>query len=192
MEPVREASVKSVTAACSAGTPHSPSIGVDAGVTANSEERGRLASRPYSSVKTALLTPRFGYRGGRSGARGFEEGEEMKIILFSIKFDKFTMLFGKFLKCYIPSNDCIKKNYRIYLSVTHSDLSNKKSFSHPAIPRICPHFLSHRITPTNPPSSGSQTLKGGSEYIIPCHIESLILQVRDMYEIPIYFHGLFM
>ena len=59
----------------------------------------------------------------------------IKIIIFSIKFAKFTGFFHKFPKRIIPINGCNKKSYHINLSVPHSDLAAKKVFW---LPRICP------------------------------------------------------
>ena len=44
---------------------------------------------------------------------------EMKITIFSIKLDKFTMFFDKFLKFYTPVIHCNQKGYHINLSVSH-------------------------------------------------------------------------
>ena len=93
MEPGVWERVKMVIAAFFAGTIH-PST----------EERGRTRSNApspgnfdtlYKSVN--LLTSLwFVYRGKRNGAHGFRKGRKTKIILFSIKFDKFTGFFDKF------------------------------------------------------------------------------------------------
>ena len=50
------------------------------------------------------------------------QSELMKI---SIKSDKFTGYFDKFLKNYIFANDCNIKSISGYLSVFHSDLQQK-------------------------------------------------------------------
>ena len=66
-----------------------------------------------------------------------EEGAKIKIIIFSIKFDKFMGFFDKFLKIVSLSNDCNQKGYHINLSVMHSDSAPKKVFR---ISRICPQL----------------------------------------------------
>ena len=62
---------------------------------------------------------------------------EMKIMIFSINMDKFTMFFDKFLKNNVRINDCNQKSYHINLSVMHSDMAAKKVFG---FPRICPQL----------------------------------------------------
>ena len=63
-----------------------------------------------------------------------------QIIIFSIKFEKFTGFFDKFLKMYLFANDCNIKSLPQYLSVGHSDPAQKKFFGSPAFPRNSPHF----------------------------------------------------
>ena len=99
------------------------------------EERGRLASRPYKYKGINLLSSLLSdYRGeGALMERGWMKN--MQIIIFSIKFYKFTGFFDKFLKIISPVNDCNKTGYHINLSVPHSDPAAKKVFRRP---RICP------------------------------------------------------
>ena len=77
----------------------------------------------------------------------------MKIIIFPVNIDKFTMFFDKFLKNNVQINDCNKRNYHINLSALHSDMAAKKVFWKP---RICPqlpafpHAPHHAGEPTSP------------------------------------------
>ena len=59
----------------------------------------------------------------------------MKVMIFPVKFDKFTGFFDKFLKNNVQINDCNQKGYHTNLSVAHSDTAAKKVFWKP---RICP------------------------------------------------------
>ena len=104
--------------------------------TAIPEERGRLASRPYEGINLAPCS-RFvtESRGGALMERGWMMN--MKIMIFPVKYDKFTMFFDKFLKNNVQINDCNQKGYHINLSVLHSDLAAKKVFW---FPRICPQL----------------------------------------------------
>ena len=45
--------------------------------------------------------------------------KKMKIIIFSVKFDKFTGFFDKFPKMIFLATDCNKNSYPINLSATH-------------------------------------------------------------------------
>ncbi len=106
----------------------------------SSEERGQLASCPYEGVN--LLPPlRFDYRGGRGHENGYGNDMEMKIMIFPVKFDKFTGFFDKLLKNNVQINDCNQKGYHTNLSAAHSDTAAKKKFwepAHlPATARIC-------------------------------------------------------
>ncbi|MDE0331555.1 MAG: hypothetical protein OXL41_06765 [Nitrospinae bacterium] len=130
------------------------------------EERGRTRSNSpspgdfdtlYESVNP-LTSFRFVYRGEEKGAGGAKDGAEMKIILFSIKFDKFTGFFDKFLKFYALGNDCNQKGYLINLSAYHSDSAPKKVFR---LPRICPQQPAFPPAPHHadkPSLLGRQTL----------------------------------
>ncbi len=122
------ARVKAVIAAFSAGTTH-PS----------SEEHGQLASCLYRSVNPPSSLG-FDYREKRNRADGFKDGAEMKIILFSIKFDKFTGFFDKFLKIMSAVIDFNTKSYHTYMSASHSDPAAKKFFASRAFARNCPHL----------------------------------------------------
>ncbi|MCY3824722.1 MAG: hypothetical protein OXG62_12730 [Nitrospinae bacterium] len=110
------ARVKTVIATFFAGTTH-PS----------SEEHGRTRSNSPSPgnfdtlYKSVNLLPSlwFDYRGKRNCAHVFKDGGEMKIIIFSIKFAKFTGFFDKFLKIILPVNNCNSKTYLINMSVSH-------------------------------------------------------------------------
>ena len=64
----------------------------------------------------------------------------MKIIIFPVKFDKFTGFFDKFLKRMNPINGCNKTGYYINMSVQHSDMAPKQFFGARAFPRNCPHL----------------------------------------------------
>ena len=136
--------LKAVIAACFAGVTH-PSP----------EERGQFANRPYEGVN---LAPRSGFiamsRGGALIAPGATVN--MKIMIFSINMDKFTMFFDKFLKFNTPANDCNQVGYYINLSVLHSDMAAKKFFGSRAFARSRPHFLSHRIMTRASPSLPGQ------------------------------------
>ena len=68
----------------------------------------------------------------------------MKIIIFSIKFDKFTGFFDKFPKIIFPVNNCYQKGYYINLSVENSDLTVKKVFSLLRISPQSPAFAHRR------------------------------------------------
>ena len=82
-----------------------------------------------------------------------KEGAKIKIIIFSIKFDKFTRYFDKFLKRINPVNDCYKTGYYINMSDVHSDSAPKKVFS---LTRISPQLPAFPLAPhdtANPPYS---------------------------------------
>ena len=66
---------------------------------------------------TPLVKGAFSRR--RSDGNGFRSGTEMKIMIFSIKLDKFTGFFDKFLKIYSIVTDCKINSYHINLSVPH-------------------------------------------------------------------------
>ena len=68
----------------------------------------------------------------------------MKIIIFSIKLDKFTGFFHKFPKIVSPATACNLKGYHINLSVPHSDPAAKKVFW---FPRICPQLPAFPLLP---------------------------------------------
>ena len=46
----------------------------------------------------------------------------------TIKSDKFTMFFDKFLKFNTPASYCNKKSYHVNMSVEHSDSAAKRVF----------------------------------------------------------------
>ena len=71
---------------------------------------------------------------------------KMKIILFSVNFEKFTMFFDKFLKNNVQINDCNQKGYHINLSVIHSDMAAKKVFWFPHISPQLPAFARRAIS----------------------------------------------
>ena len=79
----------------------------------------------------------FDYRRAERGDHGFQDNDEMQIIIFPVKFSKFTGFFDKFLKIISPVNDCNQMGYHINLSVPHSDPAAKKVFRPP---RICPQL----------------------------------------------------
>ena len=68
----------------------------------------------------------------------------MKIILFSVKFDKFTGFFDKFLKIIFFAIDCNQRSCHINLSVSHSDSGTKKVFRYPRISPQSPAFAHRR------------------------------------------------
>ncbi|MDE0331601.1 MAG: hypothetical protein OXL41_06995 [Nitrospinae bacterium] len=79
--------------------------------------------------------------------------KKTKIMIFSIKFDKFTGFFDKFLKNTSLANGCNKKGYYINMSASHSDSAPKKVFR---LPRISPQFPAFPLAPhhaANPPAS---------------------------------------
>ena len=55
----------------------------------------------------------------RSDKNGFGNGTEMQIIIFPVKFDKFTMFFDKFPKSAFLVNYCNHTGYQLNLSVLH-------------------------------------------------------------------------
>ena len=109
----------------------------------SSDEYGRLASRPYKSVYLLFLLW-FDSRRKRSGVDGFDVGAIMKIIIFPVKFDKFTGFFDKFLKSIFFVIDCNQRNCHINLSAAHSDSATKKVFRHPRISPQPPAFAHRR------------------------------------------------
>ncbi len=56
---------------------------------------------------------------GKSDENGFQDGAIMKIIIFPVKFEKFTMLFDKFLKNTVLVNHCNHAGYELNLSAAH-------------------------------------------------------------------------
>ena len=70
---------------------------------------------------------------------------KMQIIIFSVKFNKFTGFFDKFPKIISPGNDCNQKGYHINMSVSHSDPAAKKVFRPP---RISPQQPAFPLLPT--------------------------------------------
>ena len=65
---------------------------------------------------------------GKRNENGFRDGMKIKIMIFPVKYDKFTGFFDKFLKISDYANDCNKRSYHINLSVPHSDMAQKKVF----------------------------------------------------------------
>ena len=63
----------------------------------------------------------------------------MKVMIFPVKFDKFTGFFDKFLKNDGQIKHCNEKGYHINLSVSHSDMAQKKFFGNRAFARNRPH-----------------------------------------------------
>ena len=90
--------------------------------------------------------PRSGSATERGGAAvmGSRRAKKMKVIIFSVKFAKFTGFFDKFLKIISPVNDCNQKGCHINFSVSHSDLAAKKVFSLPRISPQPPAFAHRR------------------------------------------------
>ena len=56
---------------------------------------------------------------GKRDKNGFRNDTEMKIMIFSIKSDKFTGFFDKFLKIHSLVTDCKTNSYHKNLSATH-------------------------------------------------------------------------
>ena len=77
-----------------------------------------------------ILAPCSGLTAAARGVAPVGSGKRMimQIIIFSIKSDKFTGFFDKFLKIISPANGCNQKGCHINLSVLHSDPAAKKSF----------------------------------------------------------------
>ena len=94
-------------------------------------ERGDVASVKAANHPAAVSGPPVpgGFelpdRPGLSNKRRWETlmdariSQEMKIIIFSVKFDKFTGFFDKFLKIVSLINNCNQKGYHKNLSVMH-------------------------------------------------------------------------
>ncbi len=72
---------------------------------------------------------------GKNYENGFGNGAEIKIMIFSVKFDKFRGFFDKFLKFTSRLTVCNTKGYHINMSVVHSDKAVKKVFGAPAFAR---------------------------------------------------------
>ena len=108
------------------------------------EERGRLASRPYEYKGIHLLSSLWSDYRGAGAPVGSVNRMIMKIIIFSIKSDKFTMFFDKFPKNIIPATDCNQKGCHINLSVSHAYPAAKKFFRPP---RICPQLPAFPLYP---------------------------------------------
>ncbi len=89
-----------------------------------------------------ILAPRPGLAVAAGGEGAMDSGIQliMKVMIFSIKSDKFTGFFDKFLKCNTPASGCNQKGFHVYLSVLHSDLVVKKFFGNPAFPRNSPQL----------------------------------------------------
>ncbi len=90
----------------------------------------------------------------------------MKIMIFPVNIEKFTMFFDKFLKNDGQIKHCNKKSYHVNLSVAHSDIAAKKVFR---LPRICPRLPAFaRICPQRrppdrpPPASPRRVASGGA------------------------------
>ena len=120
--------LKTVITAFSAGATHS-SAEEHGQPRSNSPSSGNFDTLYKSVIPLSLL--RFNYRGERNCTHGFEDGAAMKIILFSIKFDKFTGFFDKILKRIRLVTDYNITNLLINLSAMHSNSATKKSFSAP-------------------------------------------------------------
>ena len=94
-------------------------------------ERGDVANVKAANHPAAVSGPPVpaGFelpdRSGLSNARRGEAlmdartAKKMKIIIFSVKFDKFTGFFDKFPKMIFLSNYCNQKSYLKNLSVMH-------------------------------------------------------------------------
>ncbi len=65
---------------------------------------------------------------GKRDENGFRDGMKIKIMIFPVKYDKFTGFFDKFLKISDYASDCNKRSYHRNLSVPHSDMAQKKVF----------------------------------------------------------------
>ena len=98
-----------------------------------------------SNAEAASSSPRAeSNRAGRGVAPPEQEQREMEIMIFSIKLDKFTGFFDKFLKIYCLLIDFYSKSYHSNMSAAHSDSATKKFFGSCAFPRNCPHLRTER------------------------------------------------
>ncbi len=61
----------------------------------------------------------FGDGARKSDENGLRNDTEMKIIIFPVKSDKFTMFFDKFLKNTVLVNHCNHTGYHSNLSALH-------------------------------------------------------------------------
>ena len=86
------------------------------------------------------LPPQGGFFSPGAALMGSRIEAIMEIMIFSIKFDKFTMFFDKFLKISYYLTDFNTKSYHINLSVLHSDMAVKKVIETSAFARNFPHF----------------------------------------------------
>ena len=156
--------------AYAAGTIH-PSPKGHGQTRSNSLSPGK-SDTPYKSTGLLSLL-RFDYPGEENCARVSRDNLEIKIMIFSIKFDKFTGFFDKFLKNTSLINGCNQKSYYINLSVSHSDSAAKKVFR---LPRISPQqpafarlgvagfgFSSGRVTARTSLHEGAQQVERQGE-----------------------------
>ncbi|MCY3823726.1 MAG: hypothetical protein OXG62_07640, partial [Nitrospinae bacterium] len=85
-------------------------------------------SEKYSNTRSSrafdLLKGAFSRRGGALMGSGMTR--EIKIMIFSIKLDKFTGFFDKFLKIISLVTDFNTRSYYINLSLLHSNSATKK------------------------------------------------------------------
>ena len=100
------------------------------------------SSNARSSRAFDCLRGAFSRRGGALMGSGMTR--IMKIIIFSIKLDKFTWFFDKLLKIISLVTDFNTRSYHINLSVAHSSMAAKKVFS---LPRICPQLPALPLAP---------------------------------------------
>ena len=95
--------------------------------------------RPAGSVQPATLLPAAGSALSRPGTnREGRAGNFDKIPNNSVKSDKFTGFFDKFLKAKYPITYCNPEGYFQNRASRPPDLEPKKVFL--ALPRICPHL----------------------------------------------------
>ena len=127
---------------------------------AATQGEGDMVAAQGGETKTpsSRVGPQGPYRGTRGTGRRVREAlmesrmtEKMKIMIFSIKFAKFTGFFDKFPKIVSLANGCNQTGYHTNLSVAHSDMAIKKVFRRP---RICPQLpafapaLHHTVEPS--------------------------------------------
>ena len=145
-----------------AGKPDSPSgsgpgphrmesIRKDGRFSMKSNEGSSAEAAVFSSCGTEPRRER-----GRS--LGSKDDGKMKIMIFPVKFDKFTGFFDKFLKISDRLTDCNIKSYHLNMSAAHSDIAIKKVFR---LPRICPQLSAFPLAPhhaSKPSLLGRQSL----------------------------------
>ena len=98
----------------------------------------------FAVVAASRDAPEYASRKAGSRMDSNEDEKKMKIIIFSIKLDKFTGFFDKFPKGDSLVTDCNKRVILLNLSADHSDMAPKKVFR---LPRICPQLPAFALAP---------------------------------------------